>query len=208
MQARLTSTILIGTFFLLLLSGCTLDPIPVHPSQVQVARNQAKPVESGPSAKGARKAVWDFDKPDGYVYDPGKIEFNGGSAHLKEQTGSSSRFAQGRVTLETSGGRPFAALNSFVETRIPGAGTIRYQLSPDGSKWFFHNGKRWTQAQARTEDTNSAEDVNSHIASFSVEAGTGTLFWRAWFISPTGAESTGLKNVEIGVNEAPLDYWD
>ena len=193
-------------------AGCSLDVMPVHYSWVNSARNANKPIERGPNAPGAFKKTWNFTQVGGYLFDPSKIEIAEGVARLKESNepkGPKYSTAREKAVMEASRNASYVALDSFVEKTGPKhQGEIRYQLSNDGSKWFYHDGKAWVSAFPVTHNSNTAQDVNSKITTFHTEAGAGNLHIRMFLISPKGAEPVELQEIEVGGIAPRTDGWD
>ena len=90
----------------------------------------------------------------------------------------------------------FSTLTSFSESLGSGnAGSVSYQLSPDGTNWYYHNGSNWAAASGSGQ-TNSASDINSDIGSFHSEVSTGSLRIRA-FLNSNGSQAVELESVNV-----------
>lgn len=193
-----------------LLTGCSLDVIPVAPGRVQAARKADQPLARGPNAPGAFRHEWNFaGSLEGYVLDPGKLEIKEGRARLKPLNGGKFATERDRALLELTGGLPYAALDGFSERTGPGhRGQIRYQLSPDGARWFFHDGKAWVNAGPTAQQANTAVELNERIRDFhSATGGAGSLFVKAALVSPTGAEPVELEAIEVQGIAPRTDGW-
>jgi hypothetical protein len=194
----------------LLLAGCSLDVIPVHSSRVRAAREADKPLARGPGAPGAFKHVWTFAAgTDGIVLDPARIEVRDGRARLRSQEGGKYPTERDRALLELTGGLPYVALDGFAERTGPGhRGQVRYQLSPDGARWLFHDGKAWVNAGPTAQQANTAAELNERIRDFhSATGGPGSLFIKAALVSPTGAEPVELEAIEVQGIAPRTDGW-
>jgi hypothetical protein len=193
-------------------TACSVDVLPVHYSQVNSARKASQPVKTGPAAPGYFKRIWQFAQPRGYQFDPTKIELKDGLARLipvKTATGLRLSTEKERAVLETSAGVPYAALDGFQETVGPGSrGQVRYQLSSDGATWRFHDGKAWVAAGPGGDQANSAAQIAAHIAEFHRQVGPGSLYVRAFLISPTGTEPVELKSFTVTGVAPSLDGWN
>ncbi len=184
----------------LLSTGCSLDVLPIHSVRLNSARLAMQPLQRGPAAAGAFKKSWNFNQPGGFRYDPTKIEIRQGAARLKPtpSPGRELAFSRDWMVLETSSGRPYEAIDGFKEVLGPShKGTVKYQLSNDGTKWFFHDGTAWTLAIQNPEKANSALDLNIHITNFHSEVGPGMLYVKAFLMSPSGSETLELKGIEV-----------
>lgn len=194
---------------LMLLSGCTVDFIPVHYSRINAAKNAKAPTQRGPGAPGAFKQVWDFRKAGGYLFDPTQIEMVGGIASLKASSvGGESRYPTEKATIETNVGISYAALDGFQEILgNKNRGQVKYQLSHDGSQWFYHDGSRWKPAVASSVYANTAAELNKQIVYFHSEVGTGNLAVKIYFVSPTGKENVELQEIQVLGVAPKLDNW-
>lgn len=94
-------------------------------------------------------------------------------------------------------GVSYAEITNFNEKKgANNAGTVTYQVSPDGANWFFHNGRHWVAA-AGANESNPAEQIRNRVSSFAKEVGIGSFYFRAFLQSPTGTEPAELDNVEV-----------
>lgn len=80
----------------------------------------------------------------------------------------------------------FVTLSSFVPSTA-GSGQVRYQISRDGTNWFYWN-SGWTGATLGFSHSSSAGDINSNISTFPASVGEGNFYFKAIFDS--GASST------------------
>lgn len=188
---------------LLTLSACSIDVMPVHESRVKSAHLAERPLERGRDAPGAFHFVWRFEKPDGYTFDPSRIEFKGGAAHLKNPP------LRLKSVIETSSGIRFSALDEFVETPGAGhAGKIRYQLSTNATAWFYFNGNVWTPGGPSSDQASTIEELNAGAHRFHAEVGFGSLYVRIFLAPKIGTEAASIRQLEAyGVNTA-RDGWD
>ncbi|MEM9594255.1 MAG: LamG-like jellyroll fold domain-containing protein [Acidobacteriota bacterium] len=85
------------------------------------------------------------------------------------------------------------AFTGFTEVTGPGhQGEIRYQLSPDGTTWYHHDGATWVVAGAGDHD--SAAEVDAAIAAFGPGLAARSLWVRAFLISD-GLQAVVLDHV-------------
>ncbi|MFA6448281.1 MAG: DUF2341 domain-containing protein, partial [bacterium] len=97
----------------------------------------------------------------------------------------------------TSRGIVFAELVSFTETVIlpDTTGQVRYQISNDGTSWYWWNGANWAIATTFGQ-TNTAADINSHCGTFDNEIGGGTLYFNA-YLNSDGSQKILLDAVDV-----------
>jgi hypothetical protein len=72
---------------------------------------------------------------------------------------------------------------------------ITYQISNDGVSWYWWNGSAWTPVSGPT-DSNDIATVNDYVYQFVSDVGTGSFFFRAFFLSD-GAQAVQLDGVEL-----------
>jgi|GEM_PF-6188327 len=190
------------------LTGCSFDVIPVHYSRVKSAQEASRPLKRGPAAPGAFKHSLGFTAAEGLNFDPSQVEVLNGVVRLKVRSGA-PKYAIGKVTVELSGGIPYAALDSFSETLgSEQQGGVRYQLSPNSSSWYYHDGKTWVVGGPSSSQANSASEVNSHIGEFHSVAGPGNLYLKIFLVSQTGNEPVSLKGLTVAGIAPKTDGWD
>jgi len=100
-------------------------------------------------------------------------------------------------------GLDYSSIRSFTE--ILGAGNqglVRYQISNDGSTWYYYAGSAWASATSGLTHTNSAEEVNANISTFHTGVGAGTFHFKALLISD-GTQQVELAQVNIDFSSAP-----
>ena len=92
-------------------------------------------------------------------------------------------------------------LTGFSETAGAGnAGSMTYQLSPDESTFYYHDGSSWVTATDDHTKSNTATEVNSHIADFNAIA-TSQLYVRA-YLNSNGMQYANLDAVTLSM----VDY--
>ena len=104
--------------------------------------------------------------------------------------------------LVSNKGIGFTSLSSFAQSvEIEHLGTIKYQLSNDGSNWFYHNGRQWAAALGY-EESNLATEIKANISTFATEIGVGTLYFKAFMNAEKNKGLIRLKDIMVeGVNE-------
>ncbi|OGH89919.1 MAG: hypothetical protein A2537_02720, partial [Candidatus Magasanikbacteria bacterium RIFOXYD2_FULL_36_9] len=71
-----------------------------------------------------------------------------------------------------------------------GTGSIAYQISNNGSSWYYWNGSAWAAA-SNSANSNSAAVVNTNIVAFSNTFPSGTFYWKAFLVSD-GSQSISM----------------
>ena len=100
------------------------------------------------------------------------------------------------LTIQPVTGQPYTELLAFDETLGPAnEGKVRYQVSNNGTSWYYHNGTNWVAASGLAQ-TNTAAEVNTNISSFDDEVGTGNIYFKA-FLSSDGAQQVQLDQISI-----------
>ena len=79
----------------------------------------------------------------------------------------------------------FVTLASFTPNTV-GTGEVRYQISRDGTNWFYWN-SAWTAATLGFTHSNSAADINTNISTFPTAVGQGNFYFRAFYNSGVSA---------------------
>lgn len=192
-----------------LLTSCSMDIVPVSKTRLNSIRLAEKPVLRGPDAPGAFKRSWSFATgPKGFLLDPTEIEIAEGEARLKAP-GPQEKDRARQAQIVTKYGPPYFALDSFQATaRTAGEGKIVFQLSPDSSRWFFHDGKSWAPAGPSAERANTVDEINRHIGKFHLEAGAGSLHVKVFLVAPTGKEKLALSSIDVQGIAPRTDGWD
>ncbi|MSR77219.1 MAG: hypothetical protein EXS63_03185 [Candidatus Omnitrophica bacterium] len=91
----------------------------------------------------------------------------------------------------------FAAISDFRERLgTHHKGMITYQISRDGSNWYYHNGRHWVVA-ASIAESNTAAQVAQRIYLFPSEVGIGSFYFKAFLHSPSGVEPVELESLEL-----------
>jgi hypothetical protein len=121
------------------------------------------------------------------------------------KTVSFAQFLNSSPDLTTNSGYPYTALVGFDDSTGPShLGTVYYQLSADGSTWYYHDGTTWAVASATVSEANTVGTVNAKISSFHSVAGPGTIMVRAFLNATGGAETIELLDVTVTGDNANL----
>ncbi len=93
-------------------------------------------------------------------------------------------------------GMSYIMLLSFSHTLGSSSqGVVKYLISNNGTNWYWWNGSNWI-AVMDYSNLNTVEDVNSNISQFVDDAGTGTLFFKAFLISD-GTQQVELDGIQL-----------
>lgn len=99
------------------------------------------------------------------------------------------------VTVEV--GATYSKILSFSHTLGYGTGSVGYQLSPNGTDWYYHDGSSWAAA-SRPSQRNSQTVVDANAATFADEVGPGTLQVKAYLVpGSSGEDPITLKEVSV-----------
>jgi uncharacterized Zn ribbon protein len=100
-------------------------------------------------------------------------------------------------TVQNKTGQDYTYISSFAETLGDGnQGVIKYQISNDGTAWYYHSGSLWVPAGQGFTHTNTAAEVNTTISSFDDDVGAGTFFFKA-FLNSDGTQPVELDQIQI-----------
>jgi hypothetical protein len=121
------------------------------------------------------------------------------SPELKSTSVGPGHYGNSVNTVSNSTGQGYVTLSSFAETLGTGGCTtgVVYNLSKDNSTWYYWNGSAWTLANGSVVQANAATSINSNIATFPVQVGTGTLYFKA-FLQSSGTSTCSLSGVSVG----------
>ncbi len=101
-----------------------------------------------------------------------------------------------RATLVCKNPILYRRLTSF-SADIPSysLGCVSFQLSPDGQKWYYYDGSKWSQTSAY--DANSADAVNAHLTEYSDIFHDRSLYIKIILDSQGGDYSAELSSLSI-----------
>jgi len=112
-------------------------------------------------------------------------------------------------TIVPNTGQDYSVLLSFTETAGAGsAGTIKYQLSPNGgSTWYWWNGSSWATTTAGSSEANTAAQIdpthdadptndNDPINNFTAGSPTRNFKWKAYLISD-GTQQPKIDDISL-----------
>lgn len=108
------------------------------------------------------------------------------------------------VSPAAGGSHPtYATLGTFTETLGSGsAGSVYYQISRDGTSWYYETGGTWTAVAVNETDYNTASQVNAYLPAFASQVGTGSLYFKAFLVS-NGSQLVKLDSIAMTYNATP-----
>ncbi len=106
------------------------------------------------------------------------------------------KFSSSSPSITPNNGITYTSLNSFNETLGAGnQGNVTYQISNDGTNWYYWNGTNWGSASLPS-NSNNASTVNANISQFVSDVGTGTFYFKA-FLNSDGTQAVELDTVTL-----------
>jgi hypothetical protein len=100
-------------------------------------------------------------------------------------------------TVQNKTGQDYKYFSSFAEILGDGnQGVIKYQISNDGTVWYYHSGSLWVPAAQGFTHANTAAEVNTTISSFDDDVGADTFFFKA-FLNSDGTQQVELDQIQI-----------
>ncbi|MEW5994636.1 MAG: LamG domain-containing protein [Candidatus Zixiibacteriota bacterium] len=119
------------------------------------------------------------------------------SPELTSVTIGPAHYPGDNPTVQNSTGQTYAVLSSFAETLGAGnAGSVKYQISNDGTNWYYWNGVNWAAASGYSQ-TNTAAEVNANCGQFDNDVGTGSFYFKAFLHSDAAAQQVELDSVDL-----------
>ena len=109
-----------------------------------------------------------------------------------------SIYSSEKMTIVNNTGIAFTTLSGF--SHVLGSnneGLVRYQISHNGTDWYYHNGSGWAlvatglTAEENYSFTNTVSGINSNISTYVSEVATGSFYFKAFF------SSNGMQKVEL-----------
>lgn len=102
----------------------------------------------------------------------------------------------GAGVIEATQSFAFTDIESLTFTE-GGSCSLTYQLTPNGSDYYYWNGTKWTRATAAlTAQSSSAATISEHIGKLSATSGSGSLSWRA-FMNSDLTQNCEIKRIEM-----------
>jgi hypothetical protein len=101
-------------------------------------------------------------------------------------------------TVQNDTWQTYDSLSSFTETLGAGnVGSVKYQISNDGTNWYYWNGSNWVEASGYSQ-TNTALEVNTNCGQFDDDVGPGDFYFEAFLHSDAAAQQVELDQVDLG----------
>jgi len=109
-----------------------------------------------------------------------------------------THYNAGKPSIVNNTGITYDTLSSFSQT-LGGTneGAVTYQLSNDGSTFYYYEGSNWTEA-ASTSESNAATTIDTNISTFVTDVGAGTFYFKAIFNSSAGEQKVEVDKVTVG----------
>jgi len=129
------------------------------------------------------------------------------SPELKSVVIGPTHYPGDNPTVQNNTGQTYAVLNSFVETLGAGnVGSVKYQISKDGTNWYYWNGFNWVAASGYSQ-ANTAAEVNTNCGQFDNDVGTGDFYFKAFLHSDAAAQQVELDQVDLGYTPKVISVW-
>jgi Concanavalin A-like lectin/glucanases superfamily len=101
-------------------------------------------------------------------------------------------------TVQNNASQSYVDLDSLSETLGAGnEGSVKYQISDDGTNWYYWNSSNWVAASGYSQ-TNTAAEVNTNCGQFDDDVGSGTFYFKAFLHSDAAAQQVELDQVDLG----------
>ncbi len=106
------------------------------------------------------------------------------------EVGPTGRYYGGSPVISSNSPLSFDNIQSMSFTE-GGSCSATYQLSPDGSTYYYFDGTNWVTAGSETVGlSSSSSQITSNISSFTGTAGAGNLYFKAFLNSDTSQACT------------------
>ncbi|MFA7133343.1 MAG: DUF2341 domain-containing protein, partial [Bacteroidales bacterium] len=92
----------------------------------------------------------------------------------------------------------YSELLAFSELAgVNNKGINTYQISNDGTNFYFFNGSNWALAQGGVEESNAADIINTNISQFVTDVGTGEFYFKLFLNAPTHIEPAIIDDISL-----------
>ena len=91
----------------------------------------------------------------------------------------------------------YYGLTSFAQTLGTCVGGVTYNLSPNGSSWYWYTGSLWAPATTSLQRNTAAQLTAGALGQFAAQVGVGSTYFRA-FLASDGTAGCSLDDVLIG----------
>ena len=120
------------------------------------------------------------------------------SPELKSVDIGPTHYPGDNPTVQNNTWQTYDSLSSFIETLGAGnAGSVKYQISNDGTSWYYWNGSNWVAASGYSQ-TNTAAEVNTNCGQFDDDVSAGDFYFKAFLHSDSAAQQVELDHVDLG----------
>ncbi|HID41824.1 MAG TPA: hypothetical protein EYP33_06695, partial [Pyrodictium sp.] len=116
------------------------------------------------------------------------------------------KYPTDQPTITNNTGVKYLNLHSF--SAVLGeqnTGTVKFQISKDGTVWMYWNGSSWTQATSLSQ-ANTDDEINLHLSEWNSQVGPGTFYFKAIFVNnpQPGEEFVQLEGINLAYD--PFDF--
>ena len=113
------------------------------------------------------------------------------------------RYYAGGPVVKNTEGLSYQELDSL-SFEVAGSCNIKYQLSPDGNKYYYFNASSWVEASEENSSyANTSSVLNSKLSSFSNQFKNGSLYFKAFLLSDM-SQDCELSKVTVKHGEHSL----
>ncbi len=153
------------------------------------------------------------DAPHLQIYSFDRVDFRADYVFVRKYTsntvgaslGSEEEVSYDNVQIIPVSVPAYANIISFTETLgAANAGSVAYQLSKNGTNWYYHNDSSWTAVSVDSVHNNTATEVDNLITNFTTDVGTGDLYFKAFLIS-SGSQKVELDAITLTYNAVPQE---
>jgi hypothetical protein len=114
--------------------------------------------------------------------------------------GPLGRYFGGSPSITNKTGVSYKTLKDLT-IQSEGTCTPRYQLSNDGTSFYYWDGSQWALASDSVSQTSLGSDVSSNLLTFTSLVGAGTFFYKAFLTSNT-SQTCSLNSVTLEYNKS------
>lgn len=119
------------------------------------------------------------------------------SPELKSVVIGPTHYPGDNPTVQNNTWQTYDSLSSFAETLGAGnEGSVKYQISSDGTNWYYWNGSNWVVASGYSQ-TNTALEVNANCGQFDDDIGPGDFYFMAFLHSDSATLQVELDQVDL-----------
>ena len=86
------------------------------------------------------------------------------------------------------------------------ASGIQYQISNNGTTWYYWDGSGWAPAGSNSANSNTAATTNTNISFFDNDIGTGTFYFRAYLDLPNTKTYSDIPDNSLSLDSVSITY--